>query len=97
MLKAGDLGAGSYELTIQLEQPGSSGHAFEHTASMVFNGSDDNGAMFWLPIMLQAPGEGLHWFNVLFGGNRIGRIPFRILYQQGALQLPMSPVPPEQK
>lgn len=91
ILKAGDLGAGNHKMTIKLQKPDKS-YALEQSVPVFFQGSDDNGAMLALPILVAAPEEGLHWFDVMFEGSLLTRIPMRVLHQpaqfQGQLQAP---------
>ncbi|MGO9010056.1 MAG: hypothetical protein ACLQPN_08125 [Bryobacteraceae bacterium] len=91
LLKSGDLGAGSHELSIRLQKPDKSYAPDLPPLSMFFQGGDDNGAMVALPIMMNTPEDGLHWFDVLFEGSLLTRIPMRILHQAAILQVQAQP------
>lgn len=85
ILKAGDLGAGSHTLKIRIQKPDQS-YAAENNVPLFFQGSDDNGAMLNMPVMMPNPEEGLHWFDVLFEDSLLTRVPMRILHQPAILQ-----------
>jgi hypothetical protein len=86
MVKAGDVGIGTHTLKIKFEKPDGS-YGPEQSVPIFFQGGDENGAMFHLPIMLGAPQEGLYWFEVFFDEiNLLSRIPMRILHQPAMLQ-----------
>jgi len=85
ILKSGDLGAGSYKMVVKLQKPDYS-YAPETAMSVFFQGSDDNGAMIAMPILIAAPEDGLHWFDVLFEDGLLTRVPMRILHQLARLQ-----------
>jgi hypothetical protein len=93
LLKSGDLGAGSHKVGIRLQKPDLT-YAPENSLAMFFQGGDDNGAIIAMPIMLAAPEEGLYWFDVLFEGSLLTRVPLRVLHQPAILQVQMQP-PPE--
>jgi hypothetical protein len=95
ILKSGDIGAGNHKMSIKLQKPDYS-YAPETSVSVFFQGTDDNGAMLAMPIIIAAPEEGLHWFDVLFEGSLLTRIPMRILHQLAMLQVQMAPPPGDQ-
>ena len=92
-LKSGDLGSGKHDVTIRLQKPDMT-YVQDNNASVFFSGGEDNGALFMMPIAIVSPEEGLHWFDVLFDGNLITRIPMRVLHTPAILQVPFQP-PPE--
>ncbi len=62
----------------------------QDTAHPIFmNGSDDNGFLFFTPMVLVAPEEGLYWFDVYFETALLTRIPLRVIHQQ--IALPFQP------
>jgi hypothetical protein len=95
ILKSGDIGAGNHKVTIRLQKPDLT-YGPDNPVSVFFQGGDDNGAMLAMPIMIAAPEEGLHWFDVLFEGSLLARIPMRILYQPAMLQVQFQPPPGDQ-
>jgi hypothetical protein len=95
ILKAGDLGAGNHKMSIRLQKPDLS-YAAENSVSVFFQGGDDNGAMLAMPIMINSPEEGLHWFDVRFEGSLLTRIPMRILHQSAILQVQTQAPPGDQ-
>jgi hypothetical protein len=90
MLKAGGIGGGKYGIQIKGNSP--TGKPMpENRQSVFLNGSDDNGVMLAMPIMLMAPEEGLYWFDVCFEEMLLTRVPLRVLYQQAvAVQFPQE-------
>jgi hypothetical protein len=87
LLKAGDLGSGSFRMRIALIRP--DGEELQSNEfSVFFNGGDENGVAVISPIAIPDPDEGLHWFDVYFEGVRLTRIPLRVLYQLVALMPP---------
>lgn len=94
MLKAGDIGPGRYTLTIKLEKPDGL-YAQDQAVQIFFQGSGENGTMFYLPIMVGSPEEGLYWFEVYFDDiNLLSRIPMRVLFQPAMFQQQMPFQPP---
>jgi len=94
MLKSGDLGAGKHAMRIRLQKPDLT-YLPESPASVFFQGGDDNGAMLMMPVMMAAPEEGLHWFEIFFEDGLLTRIPMRVIHQAAALQLRFQPPPGE--
>jgi len=93
MMKSGDLGTGSHTVRIRLQKPDQS-YAPDTTATVFFNGGDDNGAMIALPIAIPSPEEGLHWFDVeMEGVGLISRIPMRVLFQPAILGIQPGQTP----
>ena len=92
ILKSGDLGAGSHKVSFRLQKPDLS-YMPENSLPVFFQGGDDNGAMVAVPLMIAAPEEGLHWFDVLFEGSLLTRVPMRILHQPAILQMQIQPPP----
>lgn len=84
-LKAGDLKAGKYQLLIRLQKPDGK-YSNDNRQSVFFNGSEDSGAAVVMPIVLQAPEEGLFWFEVYFESALLTKIPMRILHQTLSVQ-----------
>lgn len=92
MLKSGDLGSGRHDLVIRLQKPDGS-YAPEGHVPIFFQGSQENGAMAALPVVMPNPEEGLHWFDVIFEGSLITRVPMRVLYQPTPLPIQASGAP----
>jgi hypothetical protein len=91
-LKAGSLGTGKYKLRVKINKPdGSVLQDIPH--SIFFNGSDDNGVLHGVPIVLVSPEEGLYWIDVYFEDSLMTRTPLRVLHQQ--IQLPAMQGPQE--
>lgn len=88
MLKSGDLGSGRHDLVVRLQKPDGS-YAPDGHAPIFFQGGEDNGAMAALPVAMPNPEEGLHWFDLVFDGALISRVPVRVLFQP--TPLPMQP------
>jgi hypothetical protein len=86
-LKAGDLKAGKYKLTIKMQQPDGS-YATERSESVFFNGGEDQGAIAIVPLIMPMPPEGLYWFEVYFETALVTKVPMRILHQQIPVQFP---------
>ena len=95
--KAGSIGAGKYNLRVKLNKPdGSDGQDTTH--SVFLNGSDDNGVLIGVPMVIFSPEEGLWWFDVYFETMLLTRIPMRVLHQQVPLPpLPQLPPHPREK
>lgn len=89
MLKSGSLGMGKFTMKITLVKP--NGSEMESQGFQVFfNGGEENGVAVISPIVIPAPEEGLHWFDVYFEQSLITRIPLRVFYQP----IQMAPLPP---
>lgn len=52
--------------------------------SALFEG-DDRGVGLFATVSLQLKEDGLHWFDVLFEGQRLTSVPLRVLVQQTQL------------
>ena len=64
---------------MQVEKPsGEQGPSFSFPVH--FEG-EDRGVNLVIPTLFQADQEGLYWFDVMFQGQRVTRMPLRILYQ----------------
>lgn len=92
LLKAGDLPGGRYAIRID-HIPPEGPEARGPEGAVVFNGSDENGAMIRSPLNLMSPAEGLHWFDVYFEDERLSRIPMRIIHQPVQIQFMPQPAP----
>ena len=90
-LKAGSLGAGKYSIRVKQNKPDGS-EGLDTTHPVFLNGSDDNGILLGIPMVIVAPEEGLWWFDIYFEGMLMTRIPMRVLHQQ--VPLPPLPQPP---
>jgi hypothetical protein len=42
---------------------------------------EDRGVNVVFQTMFEPDGQGLYWFDVLFNGERVTRIPLRVVYQ----------------
>jgi hypothetical protein len=84
ILKAGTLGAGKYNLRVKINKP--DGAVAQDVSQSVFiNGSDDNGIVHGVPVVLVSPEEGLYWIDVYFEVQLMTRTPLRVLHQQVSL------------
>jgi hypothetical protein len=79
-LKSGDA-RGTYPLAISMERP--SGEQVPSPLSVsVFLEGEERGANVMVPVRFDAEMPGLYWFDVLFDGRVITRVPLRAIYQQ---------------
>lgn len=70
---------GRFTVTVRREQPsGEEGPVFE--APVFFEG-EDRGVNLIVNAAFAPDQEGLYWYDVLFEGNRVTRIPLRAIYQ----------------
>lgn len=76
---------GSFTVEVRREKP-SGEHATILTAPVFFEG-EDRGANLVINAVFEPDQQGLYWFDVLFEGDRVTRIPLRAIYQQ----LPTAP------
>jgi hypothetical protein len=91
VLKAGDLPVGKYNLKITLVKPNGE-ETQSQEAQAFFSASGESGIAVISPVVIPAPDEGLHWFDVYFEEKQITRIPVRVLYQEvPILQMPSAP------
>jgi hypothetical protein len=93
MLKAGDVPGGPYMVRID-HIPPEGPEARGPDVAIMFNGSDENGAMIKSQINIPAPQQGLHWFDVYFENDRLSRIPMRVINQPIQIQFMPQPAPP---
>lgn len=70
---------GSYQVEIIMEKP--SGEQVPLLEAPVFFEGEERGANIVLQTVMEPDGAGLYWFDVLFQGERITRIPLRVIYQ----------------
>jgi hypothetical protein len=77
-LKAG-AARGSYTVSIVMEKP-STERVDIATAPVLFEG-DDRGINLIMQMVLEPDQQGLYWYDVLFEGERLTRIPLRVVYQ----------------
>lgn len=71
---------GSYTVEIRREKPsGEEGPLIQ--APVLFEG-EERGVNLIIQGAFEPDQEGLYWFEVLFEGNRVTRIPLRAIYQQ---------------
>jgi hypothetical protein len=88
-LKAGSIPGGKYIVQVKLQKPDGS-NAPDNNIPVFFNGSDDNGVLIAMQMIIPSPDEGLYWFDVYFeGAGLLTRIPMRVLHQ--AVALPFQP------
>jgi hypothetical protein len=76
---------GSYSVEIRREKPSTEWSTLL-TAPMFFEG-EDRGANLVVNMMFEPDQQGLYWYDVLFEGTRVTRIPLRAIYQR----LPHAP------
>lgn len=79
MLKSGTA-TGRYDLTVQPEFPNGETKA-PVTFSVHFEG-EERGHNVILQMSMVFPLEGLYWFNVDLDGERLTRIPLRVMYNR---------------
>jgi len=93
-LKAGSVGAGTHPVKIGMYKPDGS-VAFESTASAFLSGSEDNGVLMAIPIIVSKPEEGLHWIDVSFEEILLTRVPLRVIFQTTVLPFQGMPGHPQ--
>src|SRR4051812_41509390 len=72
---------GTYPLAISMERP--SGEQVPSPLSVsVFLEGEERGANVMVPMRFDPEMPGLYWFDVLFNGTPITRVPLRAIYQQ---------------
>jgi len=76
---------GRFEVTVGVEKP--SGEQGEVIGVPVHFEGEDRGVQVMLPVTFEADQEGLYWFEVGFEGERLTRMPLRVLYQRDARSL----------
>lgn len=70
---------GRYKVEVQREKPsGELGSVFQ--APVFFEG-EERGVNLVINAQFEPDQEGLYWFDVLFEGSRVTRIPLRAIYQ----------------
>jgi hypothetical protein len=94
-LKAGSVGAGTHPIKVVMYKPDGS-VAFETASSAFLSGSEDNGVLMALPIVVNIPEEGLHWIDVSFEEILLTRVPLRVIVQTTSLPYQPPPMPPPQ-
>lgn len=77
-LKSGSA-RGSFAVAVVLEKP--SGEQVPLLEAPVFFEGEERGANIVLQTMFEPDGAGLYWFDVMFEGARLTRIPLRVIYQ----------------
>ena len=70
---------GSYTVGVRMEKP--SGEEVPLLEAPVFFEGEERGANIVLQAVFEPDGAGLYWFDVLFEGERLTRIPLRAIYQ----------------
>ncbi len=73
---------GRFELTIGVEKP--SGEQGETISVPVHFEGEDRGVQVTMPVSFEADQEGLYWFDIGFEGERLTRMPLRVVYQRDA-------------
>lgn len=74
---------GSFNVEIRREKP-SSEQSTVLSAPIYFEGDGDRGANLIVNMSFEPDEPGLYWFDVLFEGNRVTRIPLRAIFQRPA-------------
>lgn len=70
---------GSYTIGIEMEKP--SGERLPLLTAPVLLEGEERGVNLILQVMFEPDQQGLYWYDVLFQGNRVTRIPLRVVYQ----------------
>jgi hypothetical protein len=70
---------GRGRVTMQLEKP--SGEQFPAGEFPVHMEGEERGVNIVINTMFEPDQEGLYWFDVAFNGDRLTRIPLRVMYQ----------------
>lgn len=71
---------GTHEASVKVEGPDGTPH--DLWSGTVFLEGEDRGANIVMDTEVELRQEGLYWFDVYFGGTRITRMPFRVIYQR---------------
>ena len=71
---------GTHDLAIKIERPDTEVRDF--WAGTIFLEGEDRGANVVIETEIELDVEGLYWFDVYFGGDRVTRMPFRVIYQR---------------
>jgi hypothetical protein len=70
---------GSFTVSLRMEKP--SGEEVPLLDAPVFFEGEDRGVNLVLQSMFEPEEAGLYWFDVLFEGERVTRVPLRAVYQ----------------
>lgn len=71
---------GAHDIEIRMEKPsGLTGPSIK--ASALFEG-EERGVNIVMQSALEPDEQGLYWFDVLLNGERVTRIPLRVIYQK---------------
>ena len=84
---------GRHDLKIQAENPSGIRSPLAQTFSVLLEG-EDRGANAIINLVFTAPEEGLYWFDVLLDGERLTRVPLRLVYLRQELGSPGTPPQP---
>jgi hypothetical protein len=71
---------GSQQLELSVETP--EGTSTPMWSNTVFLEGEDRGSNLVAEIEYQFEAEGLYWFDVILDGQRLSRLPFRVIYQR---------------
>jgi hypothetical protein len=65
------------------------------TVSVLFEGDEDRGIAFLLPMAFPVQEPGVYWFNISLDGQSFSEIPLRVIYHRVAqAMLPTNPANP---
>lgn len=70
---------GNFTVALVMEKP--SGEQVPLLEAPVLLEGEDRGANIVLQTMFEPDGQGIYWFDVVFEGDRLTRIPLRVIYQ----------------
>lgn len=74
---------GSHDVAVRIELP--SGERRDAQANRVhFAGDEQAATTFIVDLNLDVDQEGLYWFDVLFDGHRLTRVPLKVVYERFA-------------
>ena len=71
---------GSYTVELKIEHPDATIH--EGWSGSIFLEGEDRGASLIADMDYEFGLEGLYWFQLLFDGSHLTRLPFRLIYQR---------------
>jgi len=74
--------SGTHDVQVRVEKP--NGTAVEAWGGTVFFEGEDRGANAVIQMSTEFQFEGLYWFDILFDGAQVTRVPFRLIYQRVA-------------
>ena len=71
---------GNHAVEVKVEKP--DGTATNAWTGTVFLEGEDRGANVIMEMSTEFKLEGLYWFDLIFDGSPITRVPFRVIYQR---------------